>query len=71
MVQLAVRHHFISGWRRDVEGYGGLRRRMIECGNPVMHAVGPVVADRRGLAVFVRGKNQAVFRFSVIVDLNL
>ena len=35
-----------------------------------MNAIGPVVADRGGLAVFVVGENQAVFRFAVIEDLD-
>ena len=35
-----------------------------------MNAVGPVVADRGGLTVFVVGENQSVFRFAVIEDLD-
>ena len=36
--------------------------------NPVMNAIGPVVADGRWLAVFVVGENQTVFWFAVVVD---
>src|SRR6185369_2929462 len=43
---------------------------MIQHRDPVMNAVGPVVADRGGLAVFVVGENQAVFRFAVVKDLD-
>ena len=35
-----------------------------------MNSIGPVVADGRGIAVFVFGENQAVFGFAVVVDFN-
>src|SRR5678815_1431840 len=43
---------------------------MVQHRNPMMNAVGPVVANRGGLAIFVVGENQAVFRFAVIEDLD-
>src|SRR4026209_2824409 len=43
---------------------------MVPQRDPVVNAVGPVVAARSGLAVFVVGENQAVFRFAVIEDLD-
>ncbi len=33
-----------------------------------MNSIGPVVADRRRLAVFVVGENQTVFWFAAVVD---
>jgi hypothetical protein len=33
-----------------------------------MNSIGPVVADNGRLAVFVRGEDQAVFRFALIID---
>ena len=35
-----------------------------------MNSIGPVVADGRRMAIFVRGENQAVFRFAVIEDVD-
>ena len=68
MVQAAVRDYFLIGRRGDIESDGGFRRRVIERRYPVMNAIGPVVADRRRIAVFVVRENQAVFGFAVVVD---
>src|SRR6185295_9119662 len=43
---------------------------MVQHRDPVVNAVGPVVADGGGLAVFVVGENQAVFWFAVIEDFD-
>ena len=41
---------------------------MIETGNPVMHAIGPVVASGGRIAVTIFREYQAVFRLTMIVD---
>ena len=33
-----------------------------------MNSIGPVVANRRRLAVFIVGENQSVFRFAAVID---
>ena len=44
---------------------------MIEAGNPMVYAVGPVVADNCGLSIFILRQNQTIFRFAMIRNRDL